>query len=243
MATVRMSDKLLYKLKDRYKEDIVGKLHPQVEISPSLGDALYNSTIGRAIEPLKQSAASYLTPMGVEPDSLFRKENYLPVTTDHVLYSTSRKKDEHDNFCDPVEWEVEAEPGHYLINVELSSERSLLGKPGRYSTDIIPLVLDRADYPELDEILTITENNSKQKARNDVSVKRFMQFLGSFTTLNQALKAYPPLDKLIESDTRAKIHKKYERKRQEEDLKNKALDMDQTTGLTEDILTASLLEE
>ena len=61
--------------------------------------------------------------------------------------------------------------------------------------------------------------------------------------LNQALRAYPALDKLVEPETVAKVHKKQERKRQQEAQKEKAIDMDHSTKLTEDILTASLLEE
>ena len=103
------------------------------------------------------------------------------------------------------------------------------------------LNLKREEQPELDTLVLVEEANDRQKAKDTVNVYKFEKFLKQFTTLNQALRAYPALDKLVDADLMAKVHKKQERKRKQEAQKEKAIDLDQSTKLTEDILTASLL--
>ena len=62
-----------------------------------------------------------------------------------------------------------------------------------------------------------------------------------FTTLNQALKAWPALSKLVEPEKLAKVHEKQQRKRKQEQQKQMADEVVLDNELNKTILTASLI--
>jgi len=242
MSTVRMSRKLIHELRYAYKTKVLEKLHSEKEFNPALADAIYNAIIGVRINKIKIALTDCFKDL-IEVDTFFVKDNELKVKTSYTSYSCDRKKDEAGMFnADDEDWVITSKTHEHLIRFPLSAERSFPSIPQRYGgAETVTLAMKREEIPELEELLLVQESNSKQKARNQVNVNKFSKFLDQFTTLNQALRAYPALDKLVESEIVAKVHKKQERKRKQEAQKEEAVNMDNSTKLTEDILTASLL--
>ena len=243
MSTVRMSRNLMYELKDAYRSNVLEKLHTEKEFNPALADAIYNSTIGAKINKLKVALADSLGDL-IEVDAFFVKDNELKVETSYTTYRCETKKDEQGNYLpdEKRDWEVISKTKEQTLRFPLSTERSFPAIPQKYSGgDPVTLKLQREESPELDQLVLVYEANSKQAAKDSVNVNKFDKFLNQFTTLNQALRAYPALDKLVRPEIIAKVHKKQERKRKQEAQKEQAINMDQSTKLTEDILTASLL--
>ena len=245
MATVRMSRKLIYDLKRAYDDRILKKLHAEKEFNPALADSIYNSLIGRRIETFRTALADSFGDL-IDPEAFFVKSSELDVVTSHTKYRCRRKKDEVTGSLlrdEEEDWEVQSQTSNDRLSFPLSTERSFPAAPPRGYGEPKKLLLNlkREEQPELDTLVLVEEANDRQKAKDTVNVNKFEKFLKQFTTLNQALRAYPALDKLVDADLMAKVHKKQERKRKQEAQKEKAIDLDQSTKLTEDILTASLL--
>jgi len=241
MSTVRMSQRLVQDLRYAYSGQVLEKLHTEKEFNPALADAIYNSTIGAKINKLKVALADSFEDL-IEVDAFFTKDNELRIETSYTLYHCERATNEAGYTTDEEDWVITSKTSNLLLKFPLSAERSFPVLRQRYGGgETITLKLQREEYPELEELLLVHESNSKQGAKNQVNINKFVKFLKQFTTLNQALRAYPALDKLVQPDLIARVHKKQERKRKQEAQKEQALDMDHSTKLTEDILTASLL--
>lgn len=254
MSTVRMSQNLQDTLCRSYK-DTLDKVYKKEPKDIAAFDALYNLIIGPKIKPIMEAYKKGFP--NEDPKGFFFESTTFGFHSAHSVYRQIRTKDKEGCFMyDSNENALYSMERQYIekaqVNGELSTPRSFPTQPSKYQTSKLVPTIERANRLTdssteiseiLEPILLRIEKNSKINATNQLNVTKFRQFIASFSTLNQALKAYPPLDKLADPKLIAKVHKKLERKRTQDANKLQALDLDEATKLTEVILTASLLED
>ena len=119
MATVRMSRQLVYELKNKYKDSVLKKLHPIKELDSSLGDSLYNSTIGGKVASIKEALTNSLSGMGINIDQFFLKLSDMQVRTTHYTYKCAKKRDDDDQFIEPLDWEIKYDHDEHLVEFPL----------------------------------------------------------------------------------------------------------------------------
>ena len=89
------------------------------------------------------------------------------------------------------------------------------------------------------KIISVEQRETKRLAKRAADIHKVDAALDNFTTLNQALKAWPALTKLVSQDKISKVHEKQQRKRKEQQQRSKIEPIEQ--GLNQTILTAALL--
>ena len=114
---------------------------------------------------------------------------------------------------------------------------------GSYSTYAKEIIwdFDRYENKDLNYLCECVEYNYKIRALREESKDKVNELLCKFTTLNQALKAWPALSKLVEPEKIAKVHEKQQRKRKQEQQKEIADQVVLDNDLNKTILTASLI--
>ena len=100
---------------------------------------------------------------------------------------------------------------------------------------------NRYEDADLYYLCECIEYNSKVKAQREIAGHKVNMLLLKFTTLNQAMKAWPALSKLVEPEKLAKVHEKQQRKRKQEQQKEMADQVVVDNDLNKTILTASLI--
>jgi len=245
MATVRMADYLKRDITTKFKK-LYNKSNPKLEHSTYVGDKLYDLLLGAKTEEFKEQVSNTFG-VYVNPEKFFLKSNKLPVSLSMLIYKDVRDFDDIQNkYVVKVEEEFEDEreielplSGKYLQLVDLSTS---------WTTQAVTMKLD--NYEEKEEqlfqlytkkIISVEQRETKRLAKRAADVHKVEQALEQFTTLNQALKAWPALTKLVDQDKISKVHEKQQRKRKEQQQRSKIKPIEQ--GLNQTILTASLLGE
>ena len=243
MATVRMADYLKRDITTKFKK-LYNKSNPKLEHSTYVGDKLYDLLLGAKTEEFKEQVSNTFGAY-VNPEKFFLKSNKLPVSLSMLIYKDVRDFDDIQNkYVVKVEEEFEDEreidlplSGEYLQLVDLSTS---------WTTQAVTMKLD--NYEEKEEqlfqlytkkIISVEQKETKRLAKRAADVHKVEQALEQFTTLNQALKAWPALTKLVDQDKISKVHEKQQRKRKEQQQRSKIKPIEQ--GLNQTILTASLL--
>ena len=133
------------------------------------------------------------------------------------------------------------------IEVPLSSQSLMFCQRGGYYDTPAAIHVDEltnADIPDaakeyIEKIKKNHQNESYRYAKKYIDSEKVDETLLQFTTLNQALKAWPALSKLVPQDKISKVHEKQQRKRKEQQQRSKVKPVEQNLNKT--ILTASLL--
>jgi len=240
MATVRMADYLRHNIVKKFKE-LYDKSNPPIEQKAYHGDKLYETLLSGKIEKLNQQIVESFGNI-LELNELLMETDTLKIKTDMMLYDSEREYDEVKNthfykikekFRDDVE-----------IEVPLSSKSLMFVQKERYYEAPAAIYVDNADIPDaakeyIEKIKKNHQDESYRYAKKYIDSEKVDETLLQFTTLNQALKAWPALSKLVPQDKISKVHEKQQRKRKEQQQRSKVKPVEQNLNKT--ILTASLL--
>jgi hypothetical protein len=230
-----MSDYLKRDIRDRFKESHK-KAKPELEIKGNLGDQIYNTYIGPKISVLQEAASDAFGDV-FDTDQLFAKETTIhsQVALTTSSFGWDSEKEENTIISDLDE--------SYNLKIPLSTERLMPrghDSRGMYSNHIT-FNFDRHEDKQINYICELVEYNYKLRATRDNAVGKVSDLLDKFTTLNQALKAWPALSKLVDPEKLSKVHEKQERKRTQDIQKEMADKVVVDNDLNKTILSASLI--
>ena len=235
MATVRMSDELVNRLTDQYRRDY-DKTSPNQEVPSSVGDTIYKHTMEVGVEKFRKLMDEVPSVKTNEVENnFFTKDSTMSVKVNAFEYSI----DDDEN---TIKEAVVADE-----DIPLSTERTQFGM-GYSSTVTLNLYDGDETNPDLAEAVNKVSEVSSFNRLNAFNKKekehKFRSTLREFTTLNQALKAWPALSKVVQEawpEKMVTVHKKTERRAQEK--KNKEMMDGVAQDLNTVILGGSLLED
>ena len=238
MSTVRMSDQLQRDI-TRKAEDMYDKAHPHQEFPEYLGNKIYKKYLKDDLENISSHVLSNI------PDEMSNRKLRMAEVTD--LFVTSNyciHKNASDN---PQDYDGEPEFGEYRFNLKVVGGYEVLkifNTGSSYSDDLqLDLVINTDNaVPDCELIAQLfkirRENDLRANERNNYR-RTVSNTIESFTTLNQALKAWPALKDLVSQDKIDKVYEKVERKAKQQQQRE-AIEV-QEQALNSVILTASLL--
>ena len=243
MATVRMAEYLRRDIVKKFK-DFYDKSNPEVKHTTYIGDKVYDLLLGSKTEKFEEQVVDIFGTY-INSEKFFIKSNKLPVSLSMLVYDDVREFNEMENkHTREVQEKFEE---NRKIELPLSSESLQLADQNT-SWRETPMTLELDKHkPEdthlfdlyLKKIISVEQRETKRLAKREVDVDKVETALEQFTTLNQALKAWPALTKLVSQDKISKVHEKQQRKRKEQQQRSKIKPIEQ--GLNQTILTASLL--
>ena len=235
MATVRMSDELVNRLTDQYRKDY-DKTSPNQEVPSSVGDTIYKHTMEIGVQKFRKLMDEVPSVKTNEVENnFFTKDSTMSVKVNAFEYSI----DDDEN---TIKEAVVADE-----DIPLSTERTQFGM-GYSRTVTLNLYDGDETNPDLAEAVNKVSEVSSFNRLNAFNKKekehKFRSTLREFRTLNQALKAWPALSKVVEEawpEKMVTVHKKTERRAQEK--KNKEMMDGVAQDLNTVILGGSLLED
>ena len=235
MATVRMSDELVNRLTDQYRKDY-DKTSPNQEVPSSVGDTIYKHTMEIGVQKFRKLMDEVPSVKTNEVENnFFTKDSTMSVKVNAFEYSI----DDDEN---TIKEAVVADE-----DIPLSTERTQFGM-GYSSTVTLNLYDGDETNPDLAEAVNKVSEVSSFNRLNAFNKKekehKFRSTLREFTTLNQALKAWPALSNVVQEawpEKMVTVHKKTERRAQEK--KNKEMMDGVAQDLNTVILGGSLLED
>ena len=239
MSTVRMSDQLQRDI-TRKAEDMYDKAHPYQEFPEYLGNKIYTKYLKDDLENVSSHVLSNM------PNEISNRKLKMAEVTDLNITS---------NYCihknasdDPEDYDGEPEFGEHRFMLKVIGGYQVLkmfNTGSNYNNDELQLDLvintDNAvpDCELIAELYKIRrENDLRANERNNYR-RTVSNTIESFTTLNQALKAWPALKDLVSQDKIDKVYEKVERKAKQQQQRE-AIEI-QEQALNSVILTASLL--
>ena len=239
MSTVRMSDQLQRDI-TRKAEDMYDKAHPYQEFPEYLGNKIYTKYLKDDLENVSSHVLSNM------PNEISNRKLKMAEVTDLNITS---------NYCihknasdDPQDYDGEPEFGEHRFMLKVIGGYQVLkmfNTGSNYNNDELQLDLvintDNAvpDCELIAELYKIRrENDLRANERNNYR-RTVSNTIESFTTLNQALKAWPALKDLVAQDKIDKVYEKVERKAKQQQQRE-AIEV-QEQALNSVILTASLL--
>ena len=238
MSTVRMSDQLQRDI-TRKAEDMYDKAHPHQEFPEYLGNKIYKKYLKDDLENISSHVLSNI------PDEMSNRKLRMAEVTD--LFVTSNyciHKNASDN---PQDYDGEPEFGEYRFNLKVVGGYEVLkmfNTGSGYNDEMqLDLVINTDNaVPDCELIAQLfkirRENDLRANERNNYR-RTVSNTIESFTTLNQALKAWPALKDLVSQDKIDKVYEKVERKAKQQQQRE-AIEV-QEQALNSVILTASLL--
>ena len=235
MATVRLSNELVKRLTDQYRKDY-DKTSPNQEVPSSVGDTIYKHTMEIGVQKFRKLMDEVPSVKTNEVENnFFTKDSTMSVKVNAFEYSI----DDDEN---TIKEAVVADE-----DIPLSTERTQFGM-GYSSTVTLNLYDGDETNPDLAEAVNKVSEVSSFNRLNAFNKKekehKFRSTLREFTTLNQALKAWPALSKVVQEawpEKMVTVHKKTERRAQEK--KNKEMMEGVAQDLNTVILGGSLLED
>ena len=240
MATVRMADYLRHNIVKKFKQ-LYDKSNPPIEQQPYHGDKLYETLISGKVQKLSQQVEESFGDL-IDTNDLLMETDQLKLQTNIMVYDYEREFDgvKNMNVYSIVERFKEDE----VIEVPLSSSVNMFAKRDRYYSEIVCINADSENIHDaakeyIEKIKKNHQNESYRYAKKYIDSEKVDETLLQFTTLNQALKAWPALSKLVPQDKISKVHEKQQRKRKEQQQRSKVAPVEQNLNKT--ILTASLL--
>lgn len=237
MATVRMSDELVNRLTDQYRRDY-DKTSPNQEVPSSVGDTIYKHTMEVGVEKFRKLMDEVPSVKTNEVENnFFTKSSSMNVKVNAFEYSI-------DDDGHTVKDAIVADE-----DIPLSTERTQFGM-GYSSTVTLNLykedqsVTDPDFLEAVNKVSEVASFNRLNYFNKHNKEHKFRSTLREFTTLNQALKAWPALSKVVQEawpEKMVTVHKKTERRAQEK--KNKEMMDGVAQDLNTVILGGSLLED
>ena len=239
MSTVRMSDYLKRDIVRKFRE-LYDKSNPPQKVPSHLADSLYTLTIGAKIKEFNQKANEIFDGV-IDSKKFFKKDTELLIKFPFYSSFVTKQYDETTGEnVKVIAGEVEKENN---LTIEMSSEASIpLDNESNWSASTLALTIDPntpATAKIMEQIISISEAESLRKAKKQIDVAKVEEAIEDFTTLNQALKAWPAVSKLVDQDKISKVHEKQERKRKENKARAKIKPIE--GGLNQTILSATLL--
>ena len=239
MSTVRMSDQLQRDI-TRKAEDMYDKAHPYQEFPEYLGNKIYTKYLKDDLENVSSHVLSNI-PYEISNRKLKMAEvTDLSITSNYCIHKNATD--------DPEDYDGEPEFGEHRFMIKVIGGYQVLkmfNTGSNYNNDELQLDLvintDNAvpDCELIAELYKIRrENDLRANERNNYR-RTVSNTIESFTTLNQALKAWPALKDLVSQDKIDKVYEKVERKAKQQQQRE-AIEV-QEQALNSVILTASLL--
>jgi len=239
MSTVRMSDQLQRDI-TRKAEDMYDKAHPYQDFPEYLGNKIYTKYLKDDLENVSSHVLSNI-PYEISNRKLKMAEvTDLNITSNYCIHKNASD--------DPEDYDGEPEFGEHRFMLKVIGGYQVLkmfNTGSNYNNDELQLDLvintDNAvpDCELIAELYKIRrENDLRANERNNYR-RTVSNTIESFTTLNQALKAWPALKDLVSQDKIDKVYEKVERKAKQQQQRE-AIEI-QEQALNSVILTASLL--
>lgn len=211
MATVRMSDRLIWNIRDEAKRQF-DNINPKKEYPMSIGDAIYKEKV----EPFMNK----VTPIMEEYD-----------------FKDALKIEAHEELHIGLLGANDTRVGS--ARVPMSASRNV--PADRYSSCTIDLKATDENSIAIKEVLNFNEDIDTRREDYKDKVHAALQ---NFTTLNQALKAWPAVKKLLPDEEKhllARVYEKVQRKKKQ-DQQRAEIELNESE-LNEVILTNSLIGE
>jgi len=215
MATVRMSDRLLRDIRQNAKEKYQ-VVNPEKEYP--LADTFYSENISPKLDKLMQQFSETLDNM----------VNYTMKNVEQINFNVDVPTDDPAR---PVKTET--------YPCRFSSERKVPSFMSNswYSAEInLPF-----DHEFAQQLYTINEYNKKRKEQEQTYVNKIENVCQEFSTLNQAMKAWPALKDLVPAEKVQKLYEKVNRKAKQQQQRDFIVEQEQE--LNEVLLESKLLEE
>lgn len=215
MATVRMSDRLLRDIRQNAKEKYQ-VVNPEKEYP--LADTFYSENISPKLDKLLQQFSETLDNM----------VNYTMKSVEQINFNVDVPSDDPAR---PVKTET------YVCR--FSSQRNIPSfmSSSWYSGEInLPF-----EHKFAQQLYSISEYNKKRKEQEQTYVNKIESVCQEFSTLNQAMKAWPALKDLVPAEKVQKLYEKVNRKAKQQQQRNFIVEQEQE--LNEVLLESKLLEE
>ena len=248
MSTVRMSSSLQYDI-TRSAKQTFEKANPNREFDSMLGNKLYDKYLKEKLETMQAV-------LNTDDNKSVLPRNATTIREIHQLnlklvYSELRETTDYDGNDVP---EIVTEDMRFSLPVTNRQIMALLSaEPDSYRDAVrIDLILDISGEDEEGNIsktvldCPLVEEAFNTRMYNDNLYNGARQYkdkvretIANFTTLNQALKAWPALKDLVDQDKINKVYEKVERKAKQQQERESVQIHEQE--LNSVILTASLL--
>jgi len=252
MSTVRMSANLQYDIA-REAKNTYDKANPEREFSSDIGNKLYDKYLKEKFEIIQTFLLSK------ENVSVLQRRCVQPKPIKHLnielKYSDIEEQTDYDG---NATMEIVEKKMHFQFDV---SNREIIGllsrDPGNDYNDYVNVEFtlditgvstndedpsrDNIDLscPLIAELVSTREYNDKIYDGGREYKQKVQETIASFTTLNQALKAWPALKDFVSQSKIDKVYEKVERKAKQQQQRE-AIEV-QEQELNSVILTASLL--
>mgnify|MGYP003122231849 FL=1 len=218
MATVRMSDKLKWATVDEAERQFEN-VNKKKEISLDIGDAIYT----KYVLPVVETSQSFI----VKHSNV---KNFIKLDTSSSLQV---------GFVIPAH-DDQTEMTYSSSNtIEMSAERTIPSSTNNNYHNHISFYIPH-DCEEAIQIKEIRDHNEDIATRAYEYRNKVSDTLDNFTTVNQALKAWPALEKLItDSWVLQRVNEKVQR-RKKQDEQRAEIELNET-DLNSVILTNALI--
>jgi hypothetical protein len=250
MSTVRMSSSLQYEIANKAKR-MFEKANPEKEFDSMLGNKLYDKYLKEKLETMQ----SFLL---MEENQSVLLRNTISIREIYQLnlklvYSELRETTDYDGNDVP---EIVTQLGDMRFSFPVTNRQImalLSSEPDSYRDAVrVDLILDISgenkegnaskvvlDCPLVEEAFNTRMYNDNQYEGARHYKDKVRETISSFTTLNQALKAWPALKDLVDQDKIDKVYEKVERKAKQQQERESIQIQEQE--LNSVLLTASLL--
>ena len=250
MSTVRMSDQLQ---RDIAREAIntYDKANPERNIASDMGNKMYDKYLKQKHENMQTFLLSTENVSVIDP--AYAKIKSISSMRLRIAYSDIEEQTDYDGNAT-----MEIVDQHMDFNLDVSNREvmTLLSKnPDGYNDHVtVGLKIDitgnneddnpSREYVDLScplvaELVSVREYNDKIYTGGRQYKQKVQETIASFTTLNQALKAWPALKDFVSQSKLDKVYEKVERKAKQQQQRE-AIEV-QEQELNSVILTASLL--
>jgi len=215
MATVRMSDRLLRDIRQNAKKKYQ-VVNPEKQYP--LADTFFNENISPKLDKLIQQFNETLNNM----------VNYTIKSVEQLNFNIDVPTDDPAR---PIVTET--------FSCKFSSERKVPSfmSSSWYSAEInLPF-----EHEFAQQLYNISQYNKKRKEQEHTYVDKIENVCKEFSTLNQAMKAWPALKDLVPQDSVQKLYEKVNRKAKQQQQRDFIVEQEQE--LNEVLLESKLLEE
>ena len=251
MSTVRMSADLQYKIANNAR-DTYNVANPEREIPSDVGNKIYDKYLKEKFETIQMFLLSE------ENISVLDKKctKIKPISKLRLKlkYCHTQEQVDHNGVAEMVEVNDNFNFDLSLTNREITALLSTDPANDYHDHVAVQLQIDITGYdndsvpskdfidlscPLFSELISIRQHNDKVYNGGRDYKQKVQETIASFTTLNQALKAWPALKDFVPQDKIDKVYEKVERKAKQQQQRE-AIEV-QEQELNSVILTASLL--
>lgn len=248
MSTVRMSSNLQYDIANKAQR-IFEKANPAKELDSMLGNKLYDKYLKEKLETMQGFLLMEENQAVLLRNTITIREIYQ--LNLKLMYSELRETTDYDGNDVP---EIITQDMRFSLPVANRQIMALLSsEPDSYRDAVrVDLILDISgendegnaskavlDCPLTEEAFNTRMYNDNQDRGARQYKDKVRETISSFTTLNQALRAWPALKDLVDQDKIDKVYEKVERKAKQQQERESIEIHEQE--LNSVILTASLL--